>query len=450
MSTTKRRGYKPPPSKLHKLKTHVWVQGCLRSYCRYTGKTKGSFNALANAAHSEDYDKSQPIQWKRWLEGGHIVHQKTVENIGRSVVFAGTQKLFTVGPWQPGDWSYAPGWAKILCGAHVPLWDVISAEKEDLPRIWGEVPRFVWRHWMPWESMNFSDEEIRRGELANFLHRQMEFPETDYLHPEFTWQLACHKVFKEALLKHQELYMEALASFVDPQAHTSLARQDRDAALQELEKVMADHARKLHCAELLKGVERKRILLDQIKGVESLQKSLPSTENNPPQPGFDLAGPTRELKERVRHELNGYLESGNEEDEVELNDWVPAKVTFRNEAALARFLSGIGRYDGLTPPLVVLAAAISLAKLEKIHDNETLSYRVEYVDQVTSPWQVHEDYWPELVAELEKYAMTIDSLNAAAAEFGVFITRYGTHEREIALEEEMASFAGALGKKRKV
>ncbi len=400
---------------LANLQTRAWAQAGARSLRDFDPAKRVSATSLAKAA-SGNGRKCQTTQWSQWLQGRRAVMKTTVKKIDeRAAIFAGLDRVHGTGPWQASPVTGV--------GAHVPLWEVVRGNPGSILKAWSEVPKDVWRHWLPW-----------MGDTQDPMTKI--YPDKDYLQVEFTWQARAAKVRREKLALWREACREALRRF--SAGETEVAEDDDNPNWEpplvrtaneleaEVRKLGFDFSQDPWAEELLwlRQVE------DFLRG-----KRWKMWGGHADEKGF-------------RDRVGWFWSSG---DDSYLDKWQPKDSAFRTEVSLCELLreclaSGM-TFSGeevrlLCPPLVILAASITVAKLtcwtELAADQlpRQRPYRIGFVREATG-WNLDEQFREVVAAELERVGLSMELFCEAAGEFGIELYTFGTDEER---EEEAREY----------
>jgi hypothetical protein len=262
------------------------------------------------------------------------------------------------------------------------------------------------------------------------------YPDKDYLQVEFAWQARGAKVRREKLALWREACREALSRF--SAGETEVAEDDDNPNWEpplvrtaneleaEIRKLGFDFSQDPWAEELLwlRQVE------DFLRG-----KRWKMWGGHADEKGF---------RERV-----GWFWSCG--DDSYLDKWQPKDSAFRTEVSLCELLreciaSGV-TFSGdemrlLCPPLVILAASITVAKLtcwtELAADQlpRQRPYRIGFVREATG-WNLDERFREVVAAELERVGLSMELFCEAAGEFGIELYTFGTAEER---EEEAREY----------
>jgi len=409
---------------LQLIQSQAWVNACARSYClRYDKDTAGA-SVLSQEATRKGCT-TQTTQWSEWLKGKRAVTSKTVENIAKVDTFQGLKKVHEVGPWQASPFTGV--------GAHVPLWEVLRGDRRSILQAWEAVPKEVWRHWLR-----------LGGDLDNpleFLNQPTTYPDDDYENVEFAWQAEASKQCRKELRAWRKACREALRRFADGETEVPEDIDDPNwvpPLLRESKKLESE-IRSLGFAFTEDPWKSELLHLQYVEDYLRAKRR-------------GIWGGSVD-EEAVREQVGRFtfigVDSGHDK-------WVPAAGTFDTEAGLCELLRQCVEagaeftHDGaevitfINPPLVILAASITLVKLNygqfcsQVRLREVLPYRIGFVAERTG-WNLDECLWAPIVAELERIGLSLEAFQKAARGYGVELYRFGRYElmeEQCRLQEE--------------
>ncbi|MGE4345615.1 MAG: hypothetical protein AB7F20_15310, partial [Geoalkalibacter sp.] len=390
-------------NKLQLLQTQAWANACARSYCLRYGREKASAYALSNET---DVLKTptQTGQWSQWAKGQRAVTSKTVTNLAAIKTFKGPNKVHSVGPWQASP--------RTGVGARVPLWEVLRGDPRSA---WQKVPDYVWRHWLPLE-----------GDLDDpigMLTRPKTYPNDDYDHYEFAWQAKKTASFREKLPFWREACREALRRFAagetevpedidDPNWAPPLVKEAKRQE-NEIRSLGFDFTEEPWAEELDWLLEVEDYLRAKRRGL--------------------WGGAVDE--EALRQKVDRIVCYGYDSHDVYHSLWVPDAEAFKTEAGLCELLrqcveagamlplDGAGEITFISPPLVILAASITIARL-----TQGIPCRIGFEIE-PKRWNLDESLWAPIAAELERIGLSMEAFQEAARGFGIEIYKFGRDEQ---------------------
>lgn len=393
-------------NKLQLLQTQAWANACARSYRLRYGQEKASAYALSNET-SELKSPTQTGQWSQWTKGKRAVTSTTVANIAAIKTFKGPNKVHSVGPWQASP--------RTGVGARVPLWEVLRGDSRSILLAWQKVQPYVWRHWLPLE-----------GDLDDpigMLTRPKSYPDDDYDHYEFAWQAKKTVSFREKLPSWREACREALRRFAagetevpedidDPNWAPPLVKEAKRQE-NEIRSLGFDFTEEPWAEEL-------DWLLEVEDYLRAKRRALWGG-------GVD--------EEALRQKVDRIVCYGYDTHDVYHSLWEPDAEAFKTEAGLCELLrqcveaGAMLTHDGaeiitfISPPLVILAASITIAKL-----TQGIPCRIGFEIE-PKRWNLDESLWAPMAAELERIGLSMEAFQEAARGFGIEIYKFGRDEQ---------------------
>lgn len=399
---------------LASLRTRAWVQACKKSLMLQTGDQQPvTHYQLSKAANHGTNKPNQATRWKQWDEGAPAT-ARTAHQVDAAPDLTGAAGAYLTGPWVDIG-------GVVASGAYVPLWNVIEGDTKDIVTAWKQVPNFAWRHWCIWEGMALQD-FIALGLMT----AECYYPPDDFHHPQFKWQVNLAKQLSTLEEKREQTYNDVLQRVFnrtyedDPGKLIALLVN----TVFPLEKEYSDFFEML--GRPRDGFDpRMKLLVDIEQCLQKLKKGHEEQH--------------QEEYELLLHDCEQYLLAAWHEGPPPAAEsmWVPKLKTGYE---LFSLLKQCLEYGSVTPPLVALAAGISVVKMAggskhpATIDGTTYPYTLWFADD-PGDMEVDACHWDEVNSQLEEMGISMDQLIQAAKGFGVYIGRKRDRD-EILMELE--------------